>query len=234
MTPAPPVATSRRASGAAPLASPRLGALTAVRLATLAALAAVVALAGCASSEAPPVVPAPPPAEPSEVARYMPLEDNHVYAYRTEDKVRGSSGALMLRVRRRAIGGAELLGGARTQRVLIDANGVRREPEGHYMLRTPIEVGTAWRNGPGANARITAVDRTVKVPAGSFHRCVVVVEERSGASVRGKISTTFCLDVGIVSIETEGEGGDNAESIHELVELRSFGPAVNLGAPPRP
>jgi hypothetical protein len=63
---------------------------------------------------------------------------------------------------------------------------------------------------------------------------VVVVEERSGTSVRGKISTTFCLDVGIVSIETEGEGGDNAESIHELVELRSFGPAVNLGAPPKP
>ncbi len=190
-------------------------------------------LAACGGDAESPKAAPPPPAGPlSEVERYMPLEDNHVYEYRTEDVVKGTRGALILRVRRRAIGGAELLGGARTQRVVVDAEGVRRDPEGTYMLRTPLAVGTSWRTGPGGNARIAAVDRAVKVPAGSFDRCVVVVEERSGASVRGSIKTTFCLDVGIVSIETQGEGGEGAEPIHERVELRSFGPAVNLGAPP--
>ncbi|HEU4412989.1 MAG TPA: hypothetical protein VFS43_47545 [Polyangiaceae bacterium] len=202
-----------------------------MRLAARLALAA--ALAACGEAGGPPPQGPPPPEGPvSEVARYLPFTDNHVYAYRTQDRVKGTSGALMLRVRRRAIGGVELLGGARTQRVVADEDGIKRDPEGTYMLRTPVAVGTSWRTGLTSTARIAAVDRPVKVPAGSFDRCVVVVEERGGPAVRGKITTTFCLDVGIVSIETEGEGGENAEPISERVELKSFGPAVDLNAPP--
>jgi hypothetical protein len=195
------------------------------------ALAASAVACGGSSEE--PNAP-PPPAEgpPSEVARYLPLVDNHVFAYRTEDRVKGVTGALMLRVRKRAIGGAELLGGARPQRIVVDGAGLRREAEGTYLLRGPIAVGTSWRTGSFGSARIDAVERTVKVPAGSFDHCVVVVEERNGGGVRGKISTTFCLDVGIVSIDTEGEGGESGESISERVELRSFGPAVSIDAPP--
>jgi hypothetical protein len=199
----------------------------------LAAVALAAALAACGGGAQGPVETTPPPEGPaSEIGRYMPFTDGHVYAYRTEDRVKGTSGALMLRVRRRSIGGAELVGGARTQRVVADESGIKREAEGTYMLRAPVAVGTTWRTGPTGSARIAAVDRQVKVPAGTFDRCVVVVEERSGA-VRGKITTTFCLDVGIVAIETEGEGGESAEPISERVELKSFGPAVDLSSPPR-
>lgn len=197
------------------------------------AAALTAALVACSPSEKPTEAPPPPEGPVSEVARYLPLNDNHVFAYRTEDRVKGISGALMLRVRKRSIGGAELIGGPRTQRVIADETGIKRETEGTYMLHTPVAVGTSWRTGPSGNARITAVDRPVKVLAGSFDHCVVVVEERAGASVRGKITTTFCLDVGIVSIETEGEAGENAEPISERVELKSFGPAVSIDSPPR-
>jgi hypothetical protein len=65
----------------------------------------------------------------------------------------------------------------------------------------------------------------VAVAAGTFEGCIEVLEERS-VPVPSTITTTFCPDVGIVRIETAAE----EPPIHERVELRSFGRAIDLSA----
>ena len=185
-----------------------------------------VVLVGCGgrSTGAFPAAPAAGPL--SSVARYLPIDDGAVYAYRTEDLVEKSAGVLILRVRRRAGGGADLLGGAQPQHLSFEAGGIRREPSGFFLLRAPLVVGTEWPGGPGATARIVSVERTVQVPAGTFSHCVEVKEERSGAA-HGEVRTTFCPDVGIATMESQGTGPAGTP-IHERFELRGFGKAVDL------
>jgi len=160
------------------------------------------------------------------IARYFPKEDNMVYAYKAVDFVAGTSGVLILRVRRRGDEGVELIGGAQPQRISFRSDGILRDNDGTYVLRSPLETGKSWPGGPGATRRIRATNATVQVPAGVFSHCLEVVEERTG-SIQGNIITTFCADVGIVKMESNGVS-DNGTVIHEQLELRSFAVAIDL------
>ena len=184
---------------------------------------------GCGGASTPNAARGPARAPLPPIARYLPVEDGTVYAYRAEDWVEKSSGILVLRVRRRAGGGADLIGGVHPQHLRFEAEGIRREPSGFFLLRAPLVVGNEWSGGPGARVRIARIEQTVRVPAGSFAHCVEIEEERSGGASGnvGNIRTTFCPDVGIVSMESQGTGPAGA-LIHERYELRSFGKAVDL------
>ena len=48
---------------------------------------------------------------------------------------------------------------------------------------------------------------------------------------QGTVTMTFCAEVGLVRIETEGAGPGGSPPIHERVELRSYGKAVDINAP---
>jgi hypothetical protein len=142
------------------------------------------------------------------------------------DLVGKTQGVFMLKTRRYGTDHLELIGPRRTERLAYRPDGIVREVEGTYLLKTPVQEGQTWPLGPSASARIGKVGVSVKVEAGEFDRCAEVVEQRTGA-VRGTITTTFCPDVGMVLIETKGESGDT--QIHERVELRSFGKAIDIG-----
>jgi hypothetical protein len=62
----------------------------------------------------------------------------------------------------------------------------------------------------------------VSVPAGSFQGCVTTQEERLGDAPI-KMVTTYCPEVGIVTLEAQ------AGSRVERASLKQFGPPVDLG-----
>ncbi len=175
------------------------------------------------------------PAIPAEAARWFPAEDDVVLAFDTEDRVTGGRGVMMLRVRRVGGGRVELVGPRRTERLQLTAAGIMRDAEGSYLLRLPVTVGATWPAGPNASLSVARAGLSIKVKAGEFDGCVETVERRVGA-VSGTLTTTFCPNVGIVKIETKGEASARGKEaapteIHEVVELRSFQRAIDLGPP---
>jgi hypothetical protein len=165
-----------------------------------------------------------------EATRWLPADEGTVYAYKTSDLVSGTTGVLMLRTRRISPTNVDLVGPRHTEHLEYRENGIVRMAEGTYLLRTPLTEGATWPGGPNASFRVGKVGTTVKLAAGEFDRCAEVVEQRTGA-VRGTVTTVFCADVGIVSIETEGGSADGAAKVHERAELTSYGKAVDIGAP---
>jgi hypothetical protein len=152
--------------------------------------------------------------------------DGTVLAYESVDEESGSRGMFITRVRRRGDRRVELATGTKTKTLEIVSDGVVRAGGG-YLLKKPGEVGAEWPGADGARVRVTSVDKAVSVPAGAFAGCVETVEERGG-DARRRTTTVFCPDVGVVSIEVEAWAG--AEHGLERAQLKSFGPAVDIGA----
>jgi len=164
---------------------------------------------------------APAPAQTKDVAlRYMPLGHDTVYSYETYSEVTGERGLLVLRVRRPRPDLAELDVAGRIQRLYLGDKGVSLATGG-YLLRIPLVVGAEWI-GDFGKVRVTALDRKIKVPAGSFERCLETVEEIANGEVKKRTLTVFCPDIGIVLRETQGQSG--LEVALERIELKSYGP----------
>jgi hypothetical protein len=178
----------------------------------------VLALWGCAKPPPPPVA-APPAASVEGVERWLPLKDATVFAYDTVSEPSGEKGMLVLEVRRRTTL-VELSVAGRVQRVEVDATGIRHVTGG-WLLKEPPALGARWKGDFGA-VEVTAIDRQVSVPAGSFSGCLETVESLAGADFNKRTTTVYCSGVGIATRRTEVESneGNGVESL----KLRSFGP----------
>ena len=189
-------------------------------------------LAACGETTQKPAVAKPPPPElvQVEAVRWLPAEDGVVYAYETRDLVTGAKGVLTLRARRVSPTLVDLVGPRHTEHLEYRADGIMRVTEGTFLVKTPLAQGTTWTGGPNASFAVGRVGASVKVPAGDFDRCAEIVESRGGA-IRGTVTTTFCADVGIVRMETQGVAEGGKTTVHETLELTSYGKAVDIGAP---
>lgn len=189
--------------------------------------AGLIACVACARPAAPPAAVAPPPPEAAgEVARYLPLQDATVFAYDTTSGG-AQKGMLVLEVRRRRGNLAELTVAGRTRRVELDATGIRHATGG-YLLKPPLALHAKFPGDFGM-VEVTAVDKPVSVPAGSFVGCVETTEELASAEFNKRTVTVYCPDVGIVARRTEAES--NEGNLSESMVLRSHGPRVDLSAP---
>lgn len=156
----------------------------------------------------------------------MPLKDDTVYAYRTVAEDTGEHGVLMLQVRRRAGDLVELSVGGKVQRLEILTSAIRNL-DGGFLLKAPLTLGASWP-GTGGQVRVTAVDKSMKVPAGSFVGCIETVEEHTLPRGSKRVTTDFCPDVGIVQLEVQAQVG--SQYAVERAVLRSFGKRIDLGA----
>ncbi len=191
-------------------------------------LAPVVLAIGCAGDPPPKTAPKPSSAPTSSVQRFMPLKDDTVYAFVTEAEDTGEKGVLMLHVKRTAADLVELDVGGKVQRLEILKTGIRNL-DGGFLLKAPIEMGATWP-GTGGQVHVAAVDKQMKVPAGTFVGCIETVEEQNVAHGHKRVTTDFCPDVGIVRLEVQAQVG--AEYAVERAVLRSFGQRVDIGATP--
>ncbi len=191
------------------------------------ALLSVGLALGCGGDPPPKAAPGHASVPESSVQRYMPLKDDTVYAYRTVAEDTGEHGVLMLQVRRAAGGLVELSVGGKVQRLEIFKNSIRNL-DGGFLLKAPLVMGASWP-GTGGQVHVAAVDKAMKVPAGSFVGCIETVEEHTLPRGSKKITTDFCPDVGIVQLEVEAQVGSQYQK--ERAVLRSFGKRIDLGAP---
>ena len=153
--------------------------------------------------------------------RYFPLVDGHVYAYATSNEA-GEQGILVARVHRSGDREGELRFPSGVKRFEYAAEGVVLAGKGAFVLKEPIAVGTSWVGEHGGQARILGVEATIEVPAGRFTGCVQTIEVRGGDRPARYVST-FCPDVGVVSLEAE------SSTSYERADLKSYGPPMQVG-----
>ena len=184
-------------------------------------LASLVSIAcGCGASAAPGAATVD---RRSEVERYFPLVDGHIFTYQTTNESSAVE-MFMVRVKRSSTTTATLVTGASFRSLTVAPDFVRRDGAG-FVLRSPLQQGATWQGDKGL-VRVVETGANVKVPAGSYSHCVQT-EEEVGGDARGKITTFFCPGVGIARMQVEEWHG--AEHLTQTMELRSFGPPMDLG-----
>ena len=191
---------------------------------SLATAALLLELSGCSSSA--PAPKAAPPPDTGDVATFLPLVDDTVFAYQTRDESTGEQGILVLEVKRPRPGYVELNVAGRVRRLDVSPTEIRYATGG-TVLAKPLRLGAKWAGQDGP-VEVTQVGMNVRVPAGSFSGCIETQESgESPMGVQKRISTVYCPEVGIVRLEVEGVSGQ--EVLHEVAELQSHGPRVRLG-----
>jgi hypothetical protein len=180
-------------------------------------LAAVTFALGC--SQTAPAAAAPTQAAPTGILRYMPLEDGTVFSYETSTTPTGERGLLVLEVRRPSTDTADLVVAGRARRVTITTDAVAYVAGG-FLLRNPLVAGAEWQ-GDFGHVRVTRVDASVTVGAGTFSGCVETLEELATRDGEKRTTTAFCPGVGITLRETEVEQGGEHQS--ERIALKNFG-----------
>ena len=176
----------------------------------LAGLLMAASLAGCEATVTREASPGFRPMSPegqkdvssgTPVERFFPLRDGEVYTYDVGPTV------LMVRVHRTDAlhGETQLPTGQLRYTYGPEGLEVQSATSRGFVLKTPLAAGTTWRNPNGATVRIASLNAEVDTPAGHFSGCLEVSEERGGDRPSATLST-FCPDVGLVKLDTRGEG----------------------------
>ena len=188
-----------------------------------------VGFVACGAPQAAPSRVAASTAAPeSAVSRFFPLTDGTQWAYDAEEDGTGNKGIFVTRAKAMAGARFSLVTGQRSRIVEVRQDGITRIETGTYLLRAPLASGAEWPGDGGAVVRVAAVDRIVDVPAGKFVGCIDTVEEVRAATgeLARRVTTTYCPDVGIVSLHAEA--WENGRHVGERAVLRSFGKPVSL------
>lgn len=104
----------------------------------------------------------------------------------------------------------------------IRVDGIYRLRQGAYLLRAPISADATWPGPFGGHDRVTAFEKKVTVPAGTFENCVVVDETVPAARIR--LVHTFCPGVGPVRLVQYADGAKVAEGV-----LAAYGKTAGPG-----
>jgi len=89
-----------------------------------------------------------------------------------------------------------------------------------WLLRLPLEVGTAWPGRGGRHARLASTDAAVETPAGSFTGCVEIVE--TGGKLELEVRTTYCPFVGPVAVDSTMRSTVSDREITVRARLRGY------------
>lgn len=152
-------------------------------------------------------------ADDSPLSQYFPLAIGNRWVYEVQDRADGAppteeywevtreeQGALVLRIRP-----SELTTGGFEESFISTNEGIQRftretKDKEHppFFLKGPLQVGMTWQDEDG-EYEITAVDKTVTVPAGAFSRCLEVTNRRKGG--KATVITLYAPGVGVVQRE---------------------------------
>lgn len=166
--------------------------------------AAGILVAGCVHAGAA----GPDPRSP--IALY-PLAAGHTWTFRVTRP--GAPGASTTVTRVSAVDGhrVRIRSGTTRYAFFLRADGIYRPAQNAYLLKGPVKKGARWPAPFGGTDLVTAVEQTVTVPAGTFHRCVVVDERVPVARIHQV--HTFCPGVGPVRLVQFEDGAKVAEAV---------------------
>jgi hypothetical protein len=110
--------------------------------------------------------------------------------------------------------------GGKLEHLRVDGTGIRFV-DGGYLLKPPLTSSSSWEGRFGI-VQVDSVDEEVAVPAGKFNGCARTHEKGSGIRAAWSVTSIYCPDVGLVSLEMVRENGAK-----EYALLRSYGPRVD-------
>jgi len=152
-------------------------------------------------------------ADDSALTQYFPLSTGSRWVYEIQDRtdsappaeehwevIREEQGAFVLRIRQ-----SDLTTGGFEESFIPTNEGVKRfaretKDREHppFFLKGPLRVGTTWEDDDGTY-EITALNKTVTVPAGTFAHCLEVTNRRKGG--KATVITLYAPGVGVVQRE---------------------------------
>lgn len=155
----------------------------------------------------------PTQADEAPLVQYFPLAIGNRWVYEVQDRTdsappaeeywevtREEQGAYVLRIRP-----SDLTTGGFEESFIPTGEGIKRfaretKDKEHppFFLKGPLQIGTIWEDDDGTY-EITALDKTVTVPAGTFSRCLEVTNRRKGG--KATVITLYAPGVGVVQRE---------------------------------
>ena len=154
--------------------------------------------------------------EPTDL---YPLQTGNAWSY---DVDTGEASTTLAVVRVEAFDGhiAEVRTGRAVVRYQVLAEGIRVLPGDAWLVRAPLEAGATWPGRGGRTARLVAADTAVETRAGSFDRCVEVLE--TGGKLALEVRTIYCPRVGPVSVDSTMRSNVSDRVVTVSARLRGY------------
>lgn len=128
-----------------------------------------------------------------------PLQTGNAWSY---DVDTGETSTTLAITRVEAFDGrvAEVHTGHSLVRYEVLPEGIRVLPGDAWLIRAPLEEGETWPGRAGRSARLVSTHATFATRAGTFDRCVEVVE--TGGKRELEVRTVYCPGVGPVAVDS--------------------------------
>lgn len=115
---------------------------------------------------------------------------------------------------------AEVRTGEARLRYQVRPEGIFLPEEGAWLIKSPIEEGTAWRARGGRTGRIVATNRSQDTPAGKFEDCVEIRE--AGGELDLQVRTIYCPRIGPVLVTSTMRSKTSPRSLSVQATLRGY------------
>ena len=154
--------------------------------------------------------------DPSEL---YPLHAGNAWSY---DVDTGEASTTLAIIRVEAFDGhiAEVHTGRVVVHYELLADGIRVPPGNEWLVRAPLVEGATWPARGGRTARLISTDTTAKTPAGTFDRCVEVLE--TGGKLELEVRTVYCPGVGPVSLGSTMRSNVSDRAVTVSAKLRGY------------
>lgn len=115
---------------------------------------------------------------------------------------------------------AEVHTGRAVVRYEVLQEGIRVPPDDGWLIRAPLVEGATWPGRGGRTARLNDVDARVVTPAGTFDRCMEVVE--TGGKLELEVRTVYCPHVGPVKVDSRMRSNVSDRAVTVSAVLRGY------------
>lgn len=89
-----------------------------------------------------------------------------------------------------------------------------------WLLRGPLRAGSTWQAPGGREARLLSTQVTAATPAGTFERCIEVLE--IGGNLDLEVRTIYCPEVGPVSVSSTMKSKTSERALTVSARLRGY------------
>ena len=185
-----------------------------VAVAALCLAAALCFVGACASQSS-----APSSRAAIDPVDLYPLQAGNAWSY---DVDTGEASTTLGITRVEAFDGriAEVHTGRVVVRYEVLSEGIRVPPGDAWLIRAPLVEGATWPGRGGRTARLVSTDTTVETPAGTFDRCVEVVE--TGGKLELEVLTVYCPQVGPVWVGSTMRSNVSDRVVTVSAQLRGY------------
>jgi hypothetical protein len=152
-------------------------------------------------------------------ADLYPLHAGNAWSY---DVDTGEASTTLAVTRVEAFDGriAKVRTGSALLRYEVLVEGIRVPPGDEWILHAPLEEGATWPGRGGRDARLISTGMRVETPAGTFERCVEVME--TGGELELEVRTVYCPGVGPVSVDSTMRSNLSDRALTVSARLRGY------------